>query len=116
MAELIPVFSQQQGPLPVKTQVKIESDAPAIVTLSGSCWSPQAARTIGITLSIDGSPAATAWIFANQQSMHLPVVPVTVPYTFPWTEDQEHVFELSNAANSVTTSDSNDIFWVTVQF
>ena len=115
MAEVVPVFAQR-GPLPITTQVKIETDAPTVVTLAGSCWSPQPAQMIGITLSIDGSPAATAWVFANQASMHLPVVPITFPYTFTWTEDQEHVFEITNVGGSVTTSDANDIFNVTVEY
>ena len=46
---------------------------------------------------------------------HLAVVPVTFSYTFPYTETQEHVFELDNLPGT-TTSDSNDFFVVTVQY
>jgi hypothetical protein len=43
------------------------------------------------------------------------VVPVTFSYTFPFTETQEHVFELDTLPGT-TTSDSNDFFVVTVQY
>lgn len=113
MAQLVQVI-EQQGPLPIKVAAKIESDGTSIVTVAGSVWSPKAAQMIGIGLSIDGALVQKAIIFANQASMHLAVVPVTFAYTFPWTSDQQHVFELDNLTG--TTSDYNDYFVVTVEY
>ncbi|TML59981.1 MAG: hypothetical protein E6G22_11965 [Actinobacteria bacterium] len=114
MAQLLQVIAQK-GPLPIKTAVKIETDAPTVVTLAGSVWSPNQDQQIGIVLSIDGNPVQDTWIFANPSATHLAVVPVTFPYTFTWTQDQEHVFELDYLTKS-TTSDFNDLFVVTVQY
>jgi hypothetical protein len=113
MAELVQVI-EQQGPLPIKVAAKIESNGETIVTVAGSCWSPNPAKMIGIGLSIDGSLMQKAIIFANQASMHLAVVPATFAYTFPWTQDQQHVFELDNLTG--TTTDLNDYFIVTVEY
>jgi hypothetical protein len=114
MAQLITVI-EQTGPLPAKAIIKIESDAPTIVTLAGSVWAPNPDQMIGIVLSIDGAQAQSARIFANSSGMHLAVVPVTFSYTFPWTENQEHVFELDYLSEG-TTSDGNDFFIVTVEY
>ena len=114
MADLVQVIAQP-GLLPIKAQAQIESDAPTIVTLAGSVWSVDMAEMVGIVLSIDGAEVAKAQIFSNPMETHLAVVPQTFSYTFPWTEDQEHVFELDNLPGT-TTSDSNDFFVVTVQY
>ena len=95
MADLMEIFAAN-GPLPLKTSVDI-------------------AEMIGIVLSIDGAEVATAQIFSNPMETHLAVVPVTFSYTFPFTETQEHVFELDTLPGT-TTSDSNDFFVVTVQY
>jgi hypothetical protein len=114
MADLVQVI-EQQGPLPIKVSAKIESTGTSIVTVAGSCWLPNPpAAMIGIGLSIDGNLMQKAIIFANQASMHLAVVPVTFAYAFPWTQDQQHVFELDNLTG--TTSDLNDFFVVTVEY
>jgi hypothetical protein len=94
--------------------VKIESTGTSIVTVAGSCWSPNPAKMIGIGLSIDGNLMQKAIIFANAASMHLAVVPVTFAYAFPWTQDQQHVFELDNLTG--TNTDLNDFFVVTVEY
>jgi hypothetical protein len=111
MADLVQVFAQS-GPLPIKNQVQIMSDEPAIVTLAGSVWTTNANQMIGISLSIDGSQAATAQIFANPADMHLVVVPVEFSYTFTI---GEHTFELDYLTGN-ETSDSNDYYVVTVQY
>ena len=111
MADLIQVIAQP-GPLPIKQAVQIESDEPAIVTLAGSVWSPSENQMIGISLAIDGSQVQTTQIFANPPATHLAVVPVAFSYTF--TID-EHVFELDYLTGN-ETSDSNDLFVVTVQY
>jgi hypothetical protein len=114
MADLVQVIAQA-GPLPVSASVKIESTEPTIVTLAGSVWTTSANKEIGILLSIDGVQAAKAQLFANPANTHLSVVPVTFPYTFPWTEDQEHSFTL-DGLTSDTTSDYNDFYVLTVQY
>jgi hypothetical protein len=111
MADLVQVFAQA-GPLPIKNQVQIMSDEPAIVTLAGSVWAPRPDQMIGISLAIDGAQAATAQIFANPSNMHLAVVPMTFSYTF--TID-EHVFEIDILTGN-ETSDANDFYVVTVQY
>jgi hypothetical protein len=105
----------QQGPLPIQVAAQIETDAPTAVTLVGSVWTPNANSMIGVGLWIDDNLVAQAQIFSNQSNEHRAVVPVTVPYTFPWTENQEHIFQLA-ATTTQTTSDSNDFFYVTVQY
>ena len=111
MADLVQVFAQS-GPLPIKTQVAIESDEPAIVTLAGSVWTRNPNQMIGISLAIDGSQAGTARIFANPADTHMSVVPMTFSYTF---SIGEHVFEVDYLTGA-ETSDSNDFYVVTVQY
>jgi hypothetical protein len=107
------VIISQAGPLPVTAQAEIQSDAPVVLTLAGSVWSPTANRMIGFTLLIDGEPTGfSAEIFSNGPSTHRAVVPVTVPYTFTF---GSHTFALE-PATSDTTSDSNDRFYLTVQY
>ena len=111
MADLQQIFAQQ-GPLPLKTSVQIQSNMPAVVTLAGSVWSNAANQQIGIALLIDGEVAASGTIFANPASQHLSVVPVEFAYTF---EIGQHEFVL-NPWNNATTSDKNDFYCVTVQY
>ena len=111
MADLQQIFAQQ-GPLPLKTSVQIQSNMPAVVTLAGSVWSNAANQQIGIALLIDGEVAASATIFANPASQHLSVVPVELAYTFTI---GQHEFAL-NPWNNATTSDKNDFYCVTVQY
>ena len=111
MADLTQIFAQN-GPLPLKTSVNIQSNMPAVVTLAGSVWSNASNQQIGIALLIDGSVAAAATIFANPSSTHLSVVPLEFAYTF---EIGPHEFVL-NPWNNATTSDKNDFYCVTVQY
>ena len=111
MADLVQVFAQA-GPLPIKNQVEIMSDGPAIVSLAGSVWTPRGEQMIGISLAIDGSQAGTAQIFANPANTHLPVVPVSFSYTFTI---GPHLFEIDYLTGN-ETSDSNDFYVVTVEY
>jgi hypothetical protein len=111
VADLTQIFAQN-GPLPLKTSVDIQSNMPAVVTLAGSVWSNAAQQLIGIALLIDGEVAASATIFANPGSQHMAVVPVEFAYTF---EIGTHEFVL-NPWNNATTSDKNDFYCVTVQY
>lgn len=111
MADLTQIFAQN-GPLPLKTSVDIQSNMPAVVTLAGSVWANAANQQIGIALLIDGSVVATATIFANPGSTHMSVVPLEFAYTF---EIGPHDFVL-NPLNNATTSDKNDFYCVTVQY
>ena len=114
MAELLRVIAQA-GPLPIETTAQIETDAPTVVTIAGSVWTTNKNSEIGILLSIDGDQVQGAPIFANASGMHLAVVPATLAYTFPYTENQEHTFVLDRLTGN-TTSDENDFFFVTVQY
>ena len=107
------VLISDSGPLPIEATAEIESDAQAVLTLSGSVWSQQTDRLIGFTLFIDGEPTNIgAEIFSNGASEHRAVVPVTVPYTFTI---GKHAFALQ-PATSDTVSDGNDRFYLTVQY
>jgi hypothetical protein len=53
-----------------------------------------------------------AQIFSNQANEHRAVVPVTISYTFTI---GQHTFTLEPLTGQ-TTSDANDVFWVTVQY
>ena len=114
MAQLVQVIAQA-GPLPIKATVPIETDAPTVVTIAGSVWSVDEAYEVGILLSIDGDQVQGAPIFANSGQMHLAVVPITFSYTFPYTQDQQHTFELDKLTGE-TMTDQNDFFVVTVQY
>jgi hypothetical protein len=111
MADLQTIISQA-GPLPIKVAANIETDLPAVVLVSGSVFSVDEGFLIGLSLSIDGSQAATAQIFANPGQTHLAVVPVTFSYNF--TID-EHVFELDKLTGE-TMSDQNDFFQVSLLY
>jgi hypothetical protein len=111
MADVQPIFLQQ-GPLPLKTSVNIQSNMPAVVTMSGSVWSNATQQLIGIALLIDGNVVGMATVFANSASMHLSVVPIEFAYTFTI---GSHEFVL-NPLNNATTSDKNDTYCVTVQY
>ena len=111
MADVTQIFAQN-GPLPLKTSVQIQSNMPAVVTVAGSVWANAAQQMIGIALLIDGEVAGIASIFANPSSQHMSVVPIEFPYTF---EIGPHNFTL-NPLNNATTSDKNDYYCVTVQY
>ncbi len=112
MAELQQVIAQS-GPLPIKQVVTIETDAPVVVTLSGSVWTPDADSMIGVLLTVDrGEFELGARIFSNEPNEHRAVVPVIGQYTF---EIGEHAFTLT-PMTAETTSDANDFFCVTVQY
>ena len=111
MADLTQIFAQQ-GPLPLKTSVNIQSNMPAVVTLAGSVWANASQQLIGIALLIDGNVVGTATVFANSAAMHLSVVPVEFAYTFTI---GQHEFAL-NPWNNATVSDKNDFYCVTVQY
>jgi hypothetical protein len=98
--------------LPIKTSVNIQSNAPAVVTVSGSVWANAAQQLIGIALLIDGNVVGMATVFANSSAMHLAVVPIEFAYTFTI---GPHEFVL-NPLNNATTSDKNDNYCVTVQY
>src|ERR1043166_713517 len=65
MADLTQIFAQQ-GPLPLKTSVNIQSNMPAVVTLAGSVWSnaagaPRAALAdMGLVKGDDAEHAAVS--------------------------------------------------------
>jgi hypothetical protein len=111
MADVTQIFAAN-GPLPLKTSVQIQSNAPAVVTLAGSVWANAPQQLIGIALLIDGQVVGTATIFANPGSTHMSVVPIEFPYTFTIAS---HDFAL-NPLNNATTSDKNDFYCVTVQY
>jgi hypothetical protein len=83
-----------------------------MVTVAGSAWTANPPAQVGVALSIDGSLMAKAWIFANQGSMHLAVVPFTFSYTFTI---GQHTFELDNLTGA-TKTDLNDFFNVSVLY
>ena len=111
MADVTQIFSQT-GPLPLKTSVQIQSNAPCVVTVAGSVWANASQQMIGIALLIDGEVVGIASVFANPASQHMSVVPIEFPYTF---EIGPHDFTL-NPLNNATTSDKNDNYCVTVQY
>ena|SRR5437763_12629401 len=111
MADLVTVI-EQAGPLPIKVNANVQSDGPTMVMVAGSAWSANQASQVGVALSIDGSLMAKAWIFANQASMHLAVVPFTFSYTFTI---GQHTFELDNLTGA-TRTDMNDFFSVTLLY
>ena len=111
MAQVQQVISQQ-GPLPIQVRADIETDAPTVITIAGSVWSPTANSMIGVTLYVDSAEVAEAQIFSNQSNEHRAFVPLIFPYTF---SIGQHEFTLEPSTPQ-TTSDANDFFYVTVQY
>ena len=99
------------------TTATIETDAPTVVSLAGSVWTTSFNSMIGVALSIDDAVVVQAQIFSNSPNTHRVVVPVSVPYTFATgpSGPEPHTFVLS-ALTPETTSDSNDTFFVSVQY
>jgi len=85
---------------------------PALVMLAGSVWTNQASSRIGVTVSVDGTALGSAWIYANQASVHMAVVPVVLPYTF---KSGAHEISLK-ALSGATLSDQNDSYTVTILY
>jgi hypothetical protein len=111
VAELQEIIAQN-GPLPIKVTADIETDGPTVVTVAGSVWTTTPNSTIGVGLLIDGNLMVKAQIFSNGANEHRAVVPVSISYTFTI---GQHTFTLEPLTGQ-TTSDANDVFWVTVQY
>lgn len=106
------ILLQTNGPLPQSAAFKAPASGPATIYVSGSVWTQTAGSVIGITVSIDGAPVASAWIYANAAGSHMAVVPVFSPITLP-DSIGSHTVTIS-ALNGATASDLNDNFQVTL--
>lgn len=107
---MMQILLQSNGPLPLSAPFKAPASGPATLHLTGSVWTQTAGSAIGITVSIDGAPVGSAWIYANAAASHMAVVPVFMPITLP-DSTGPHTVTISSI-NSATATDRNDNFQV----
>jgi hypothetical protein len=103
---MLPILNNAKGPLPLTAAFNAPSDGPSYLTLSGSAWSQSANQMLGVILSIDGTQVGEAFIFSNGVSEHRALVPIAIPVKLTI---GPHKLALT-AANTVTTTDYNDVF------
>lgn len=105
MANVLTIFDNV-GPLPLNANLKVETNAPALLMISGSVWTKTQNSNIGIQLLIDGNVVAGAGIFCNPTSQHMAVVTAYVPVQL---SISTHKFTLQ-VSNGQTISDLNDTY------
>ena len=108
----VQIVINREGPLPVSATFRAMGDGPAVVMLSGSVWTEDQDTQIGVSLSVDGTPIGSAWIFANNSNTHMAIVPIVIPYKF---SAGEHTISL-NALTGETEADQNDYFMVSILY
>ena len=112
------VIINQAGGLPISAEVMTGSVGPATLIVSGSAWSPDSNKLIGVDVLLDGTSVGQAVIYSNEPSehralvtMHLPIE-LDKPFTGdPPTEPPTYTVELA-ALNADTNADQNDWFQV----
>jgi len=57
--------------LPQEIKVTPESDAPVILQLSGTVYTYNQNKEIGLTVSVGGDPLISATLYANQNGVHV---------------------------------------------
>jgi len=75
-------------------------------------WSQQTGQVIGVQLQLDGNVIGFAVIFSNAAATHRTVVPSYIPVTLTF---GPHAITLV-PLNSATTSGSNDVFDVALDY
>ena len=102
------------GPLPVTTTFESPLDGPAVLVLTGTARTENAAGLTGIALVLDGDTIGnTAMCWANQNNNHIAMRP-----TFINVDNLaygEHTIEIVNAYG-ITVTDENDYFQVTLLY
>ena len=108
---------QEAGPLPKSVDFKAPGTGPGVVVISGSVWSPNTNKLIGIQVELDGTSVGTAEIYSNGGSTHRTVVTsyMQIELNKAWPgappEPPTYTLTLENL-NADTTSDINDRFTV----
>ncbi len=112
------IIINQKGGLPITAEVTTGSVGPSMLIVSGSVWSPNADRLIGIGVTLDGAAVGEAVIWSNTPAQHRAVVSVYLPIELdkPFTGDPPvnpptYTVELA-ALNGDTNSDYNDWYQV----
>ncbi len=107
---ILSILNQAKGPLPIQAHFSSPTDGHACLVLSGSVWSGTANQLIGVQLELDGKVVGSAAIYSNGVATHRAVVPSYIPVTLTFGQHTLALIPL----NSATTSDSNDVFDVTL--
>ncbi|MEM7096567.1 MAG: hypothetical protein AAF567_26425 [Actinomycetota bacterium] len=102
------------GALPKTVNVQIESDGPALLSLSGSCWSQVADTMIGISVTLEGEEVGVAEIFSNAAETHraVPSTYMKIMLDKEWPNSHTpptYTFTINNT-NANTITDVNDNF------
>jgi hypothetical protein len=105
------ILNQQKGPLPIAVSFNAPTDGPSCLVVSGSVWTQSANHMIGIEVSLDTKPIASASIYSNAPSTHRAVVPTYIPLTLTFGKH-----EIFLGATPGTVSDSNDFFDVVLEY
>lgn len=107
---MMQVLLQTNGPLPRSATFTPPGDGPATLYISGSVWTQTPESVVGITVSVDGVPVGSAWVYANVAASHMAVVPVFTTITLP---DGASTHQITiSALNNATVTDLNDNFQV----
>ena len=108
----IQVLISQQGPLPINVTFNAPGDSPMYIEVSGSVWTQNGDKLIGIAVALDGQAMGKAQIFSNGNTTHRAVVPTYIPVTL--TQGQ-HTITLM-ASTTDTVSDYNDFYTAVIHY
>jgi hypothetical protein len=108
----IQVLLSQAGPLPINVSFSAPGDSPMYIEVSGSVWSQNTDKLIGIAVSLDGQAMGKAQVFSNGPATHRAVVPAYIPVKL--TQGQ-HTITLA-ASTTDTVSDYNDYFTAVIHY
>ncbi len=108
------IIINHSGPLPLSADIQTGSNGPAMLFLSGSVWTQEAAGEIGVVVSLDGQEVGQAVIWSNAPAVHRALVPVFIQIDLdkPWPSETEMpTYTITLAPmNTDTVSDVNDWF------
>ena len=103
------------GPLPLSAQFVAPADGPVAMFVSGSAWTQTGGKAIGVMLSVDGGTQGVCPGYCNEASSHHTLIPVMLTMNLSYGTSGAHTVSLT-AATSVTVSDINDFYQVTLLY
>lgn len=104
------VIHHQAGPLPITMKIDWPSNAPVVVAVSGSAWTPSPNTMLQVKVSIHSTWVGSLQHFANPAGTHL----AFPDGLFVVDGDFGETSITLTAGNGATVTDPNDLFTVAV--